>query len=114
MKRNILIISTIIVILVVILIIAYPSFFILKPYAHSGGFAGLPQDKICECSGISYSYYPDGCNDCSTTYYCIGSLHDCKCFDEQKANEYRKAFDNGEFTGNYWDKFEEQSYSKCD
>src|SRR3989338_2387915 len=113
MKRNILIISVSIIIILVILIIAYPSFFIFKPYAHSCGFAGLPQDKICECTGIAYSYYPSGWADAFTTYYCIGSLHDCKCFNEQKATEYREAFDNREFTGNYWDRFEEQAYSEC-
>ena len=48
MKRNILIISVSIIIILVILIIAYPSFFIFKPYAHSGGFAGLPQDTALQ------------------------------------------------------------------
>ncbi len=114
MKRNILIITISLIILALILIFSYPTFFVFAPYAYSGGFAGLPQDKICECSGISYSYYPSGCYDCFSTYYCIGLIHNCKCFDEEKANEYREALDSGEFEGNYWDNFEEQAYSLCE
>ena len=112
-NRKKIVIISIFMIIVILIIAGYPSFFILKPYAYSGGFVGLPQDKICKCIGIPYSYYPNGCADCFESYYCIGSLHDCKCFNETKAQEYREAFDSGEIEGNYWDSFEEYAYSEC-
>lgn len=100
--------------IIILLIIAwgYPDFFILEPYGKSGGFAGLPQDRICECTGISYSY-EGPMADATTLYYCLGSVHDCKCYDEEKVKGYREAFDKGMFEGSYWDHFEENAYSEC-
>ncbi len=52
-----------------------------KEYASSGGLAGLPKNKECGCVGIKFSYYPEGCFDCGTAYYCAGIPHSCQCFD---------------------------------
>ena len=66
--------------LLIILIVAAVLivFFWPKVYAHSGGFAGFPKSAECSCLGFEYNYYPEGCFDCFTTYYCAGLPYDCK------------------------------------
>lgn len=112
-KRNILLMCLFVIVLAIILVVSYPSFLVLKPYARSGGFWGSSQDKICQCVGLSYSHYPRGCTDCYQTFYCLGLLHNCKCLDEGKAKEYYETYNKSEFTGDYWDGFQEHAYSEC-
>lgn len=101
--------------IIILLIIArgYPDFFILEPYGGSGGFISLPQDRICSCIGIPYSYDKVGAADAGTLYYCLGFVHDCKCYDKEKVKDYGEAFDKGMFEGSYQDHFEENAYSEC-
>jgi hypothetical protein len=77
---------TILLILTILIIATYPSFLILKPYAISGGFIGSPITKQCDCTLVKYQYYPEGCSDCFTEYYCIGLLKNCKCYNSTTKN----------------------------
>ena len=79
----------IVVVLIIAVVIALffaltrPNFLALQPYAHSGGFVAFPQDKICDCVGIAYSYDLQ-CSDCGTDYYCIGTPINCKCLNNSQ------------------------------
>jgi len=120
MNRKLVSIIFICAILALFLILTYPSFLVLEPYAHSGGFAPFPQNKICNCAGIGYAYDP-GCCDRAIQYYCFGILSDCRCFNETKArsdgieNAYLPCSDNPAASAT-WD-FEGElrtSNAKCD
>ncbi|MCP3682900.1 MAG: hypothetical protein GY861_09440 [bacterium] len=109
------IIPAAVVLVIIFLIMSYPSFLILKPYAHSGGFAPVPQNKICDCVGIDYSYYPKGCSDCPTSHYCLGVTKNCICYDESKVQEYRDKVDAGIITEDNKKEYltAETFYSEC-
>ncbi len=57
---------------ILLLLIFFP-----KHYAQSGGFAGMPKSAECSCIGYEFDYYPAGCNDCFTDYYCAGIPLSC-------------------------------------
>ena len=78
------IIILLIVFTILILLFGYPNYFILKPYAKYEETLGRTPNEICSCLGIEYEYYPDGCYDCFTSYYCLGIVRNCKCLDKEK------------------------------
>ena len=73
---------------IAIIIILTLSFLIFLPkkYAYSGTIAGLPKDKECGCLGVKYDYYPKGCADCATEYFCGGIVYNCRtlCYEKNE------------------------------
>ena len=66
------------IVVIIIVIIALLLFFFPKLYARSGGLAGVSKSAECDCIGWKYEYYPEGCADCFTSYYCSGITYNCK------------------------------------
>ncbi len=85
MKRSFLFAAAIIILIVMFLVLSYPSFIFLKPYAHSGGIANFPANRLCDCVGFDYKYDLPCC-DQGTNYYCLGFLGDCKCLNYTASN----------------------------
>ena len=62
-----------IILLLILVVVFYPK------YIGQGGGWGVSRDRVCDCMGLSYDYYPFGCNDCNTKNYCMGFVKNCQC-----------------------------------
>ncbi|MDO8460079.1 MAG: hypothetical protein Q7S74_03150 [Nanoarchaeota archaeon] len=82
----------IILVLVVLIIFSNPGI-IINPYGGScGDEVCFPVNRICDCSGIMIDKELPWH---SVEHYCIGSVNNCKCYNEAKATELSKNHPEG-------------------